>query len=137
MAARVKAAATGRLIAIGLLGAALAACGGGGGESNRPPTAAFTATPASGPTPLIVTFDASASTDKEGPIASYAWTSGDGASLSGVTATHTYPRPGSFTVTLTVADKKGVTATASQSLPWRTGRRWRRSRRRRRLGQQY
>ena len=42
---------------------------------NTPPTAAFTATPASGQAPLDVSFDASGSSDAEGAIAPFARTS--------------------------------------------------------------
>jgi PKD repeat protein len=41
--------------------------------ANPAPTASFTATPASGRAPLRVSLDASASSDRNGSIASYAW----------------------------------------------------------------
>jgi len=86
----------------------------GDGHKNQAPEARISASPETGPTPLVVTLDASASTDKEDRIESYAWVTGDGATLSGVTVTHTYERPGEFTVTLTVTDHTGKTSTASQ-----------------------
>ena len=91
----------------------LAGCDGDD-HKNQAPVAHISASPLSGPTPLLVTLDASGSTDKEDRIESYAWVTGDGAALSGVTATHTYERPGEFTATLTVTDHKGKTSTASQ-----------------------
>jgi probable HAF family extracellular repeat protein len=93
------------------------ACGGGGHTKNTPPTAAFTATPATGVSPQPVALDASASIDREGPIAAYAWDFGDGsATATGVTASHVYSSPGSFTVTLTVTDRKRATGTASSTI---------------------
>jgi PKD repeat protein len=62
----------------------------------------------------VVTLDASASTDKEDRIEGYDWATGDGTTSAGVTVTHTYERPGEFTVTLRVTDHKGKTSTASQ-----------------------
>jgi PKD repeat protein len=53
--------------------------------------------------------DASGSSDPDGPIASYAWTFGDGGTATGVTASHTYAATGTFTVGLTVSDGDGGT----------------------------
>jgi len=53
-----------------------------------------------------VTFDASNSTDNIG-IISYKWDFGDGATATGVTVTHAYTNPGTYTVKLTVMDKAG------------------------------
>jgi PKD repeat protein len=106
--------------AVVLLVLALAACsgggGGGGGTANLPPTASFAATPTSGQAPLAVAFDASASTDADGTIASYGWNFGDNSSGSGVTASHTYATAGTFTAVLTVTDNRGATARATRIL---------------------
>src|SRR4029453_10308926 len=65
------------------------------GAPNAPPTASFTTTPSSGPAPLSVTVDGTASSDSDGVITSYSWNFGDGTpSASGVTATHLYANPG-------------------------------------------
>ncbi|MEV6012241.1 S8 family serine peptidase [Streptomyces sp. NPDC051976] len=63
-------------------------------------------------------FDASASYDDDGTIASYAWNWGDGtAAGSGVKPGHTYPdRTGSYTATLTVTDDKGGKASATAAV---------------------
>jgi PKD repeat protein len=60
----------------------------------------------------IVTFDASASTDNVG-IVSYEWNFGDGTTGIGRTTTHTYTNETTYTVTLTVKDSAGNTATQS------------------------
>jgi len=56
-------------------------------------------------------FDANGSSDPDGSIVNYAWDFGDGTSATGPSATHAYSSPGSFTVTLTVTDDDGATAT--------------------------
>jgi PKD domain len=64
-------------------------------------------------------FDASASTDPDhGDEAglSYSWDFGDGASASGKQATHAYAAGGAYTVTLTVTDPTGLSATASRQV---------------------
>ena len=55
-----------------------------------------------------VSFDASASTDPDGSIVEYAWSFGDGATGSGVTAAHSYASEGTFEVTLTATDDGGA-----------------------------
>ena len=71
---------------------------------NQAPEAAFSATPISGETPLLVNFDASATSDINGDALTYSWDFGDGNNGTGVTPSHTYTTHGSFTVTLTVSD---------------------------------
>jgi PKD repeat protein len=77
-----------------------------------PPVASFTASA----TYLVVQVDASASTDPDGSIASYAWNFGDGGTASGGTASHTYASDGTYTITLTVTDNDGLTDTDSKSV---------------------
>ncbi|MGM7679304.1 PKD domain-containing protein [Microbacterium sp. A94] len=64
-------------------------------------------------TGLSVSVDGSASSDTDGSIASYGWDWGDGTSGTGQVADHVYATPGTRTVTLTVTDDRGATATAS------------------------
>ena len=58
---------------------------------------------------MPVTFNAAASTDPDGSIAGYGWEFGDGTSATsaGAAVQHTYPKPGSRTVTLAATDNEG------------------------------
>ena len=82
---------------------------------NRPPQASLAVAPATGVAPLAVRADASASTDPDGPLASYTFDFGDGTVVgpqSSPVATHTLA-PGVWTVTLGVNDGEGGTGSAS------------------------
>ncbi|MFD5277259.1 PKD domain-containing protein [Pseudarthrobacter sp. NPDC058362] len=68
-----------------------------------PPTAAFTAETDG----LTVNVDGTASSDANGPIAAYDWKFGDGATGTGVKASHTYAAGGTYTIQLTVTDNTG------------------------------
>lgn len=81
-----------------------------------PPTAAFEASPVVGSPPLHVAFDATASSDPDGIIASFLWDFGDGATASGVMASHTFDQPGAFRVRLVVVDDHGLEAQADQTI---------------------
>jgi PKD repeat protein len=61
---------------------------------------------------LPVHFDASKTTDPGTAITAYSWSFGDGALGSGLRASHTYRRPGRYTVRLTVTDANHLVATA-------------------------
>ncbi|WP_187279665.1 PKD domain-containing protein [Quadrisphaera setariae] len=82
------------------------------GGVDTAPTAAFT----SAVNGTTVSVDAGTSADLEGPIASYAWTFGDGATAAGATASHTYAASGSYAVTLTVTDSAGQTSTSTNQV---------------------
>jgi PKD repeat protein len=88
--------------------------------TNAPPTASFTANPESGTAPLNVSFDASASADPNGQVASYAWNFGDNQNGTGKTVQHSYANPGTYNVTLTVTDDAGATATAQKQITVKT-----------------
>jgi len=86
---------------------------------NQPPTARLSVSPGSGPAPLTVTADGSASTDPEGQALNYAFDWGDGtatAPQSTPTASHTYAKVGTFTVTLTVTDPGDLTGSATATV---------------------
>ena len=85
----------------------------------QPPTAALSATPASGQAPVLVTANASASTDPQGQTLSYAYNFGDGTTIPaqpGATATHTYTSGGTFTITVTVTNTSALTGTATATV---------------------
>ncbi len=77
----------------------------------QPPTADFTYSPEAPHAGQKVTFDASDSFDFDGKVVAYSWDfNGDGKpDASGVKVTHTFPKAGSYDVTLTVTDNDGNT----------------------------
>jgi PKD repeat protein len=79
-------------------------------NANQPPQVAATATPTSGPAPLLVRFNAGA-TDPEGDALTYSWSFGDGGSASTVNPERTYEDPDPYRVTLTVTDARGAATT--------------------------
>src|SRR5260221_6273600 len=85
------------------------------------PAAVLTASPLSGQAPLMVTFDASGSTDPDAtPISTYLFDFGDGSAPWGPTGTpsirHTYLLPGLYTARVTVTDTAGLNAAATASV---------------------
>ncbi len=85
---------------------------------NQPPVAKFTYTK-KGDT---YTFDASASTDSDGTIATYRWELGDGATGNNSTFTYQAP-PGStdpISVTLTIIDDNQAVSIAQQTISLQT-----------------
>ena len=83
---------------------------------NKAPTAVATATPTTGTTPLLVTFDASTSSDSDGSIASYVWTFGDGSTATGKTVTHTYTAAATYSAKLEVTDNQGATGATNTKI---------------------
>ncbi len=85
---------------------------------DNPPVARLTVTPTSGKKPLLVTANASTSTDTDGtPIASYRFDFGDGTIVgpqAGAIVAHTYTTVKTFKLTVTVTDTAGLSATATQ-----------------------
>jgi YVTN family beta-propeller protein len=77
----------------------------------QPPTAAFSASATT--LGQVTSFNASASTDSDGSIASYTWEFGDGTTLSTSTptTTHTYAASGTYTARLTLVDAEGCSTT--------------------------
>lgn len=64
-------------------------------------------------TTLTCSFDGSESRDPDGSIVSYAWDFGDGTSGSGETPSHAYATANNYSVTLTVTDDSGGTASVT------------------------
>jgi PKD repeat protein len=85
--------------------------------TNAPPVANFGYSPVGPVVGDTVSFDASASTDSDGSISSYAWNFGDGTTGSGQFATHAFSTTGSFTVTLTVTDNDSAQSSTSVVVP--------------------
>lgn len=109
----------------------LAGCGGGGGGDSQPPPAPQNRAPTAnaGADQAVtegtsVTLDASASTDTDGTIASYAWTQTDGAAVTlsgGDTSMASFDTPLTDTqyeleFEVTVTDDDGATAIAATTV---------------------
>jgi hypothetical protein len=74
----------------------------------------LTAHPGSG---SPIAFTGSGSLDPDGSIRSYSWRFGDGSSIgSGSHARHTYARPGTYAVTLTVVDSSGFSTAVTHKI---------------------
>ncbi len=87
-------------------------------NGNHLPAAKLKASPISGSIPMSITFDASASSDTEGPLTNYVWEFGDGTNEQSAVAiiNHFYTTAGSLTATVTVTDSAGATSSASVNL---------------------
>ncbi len=83
------------------------------GAAGAPPVAEFTANPRTGVPPLTVQFT-DQSTAGSAAIQSYSWDFGDGTTSTARNPMHTYATSGTFSVTLTVRDTAGQTATRTQ-----------------------
>ncbi len=83
-------------------------------RTNAMPTASFTTTCRY----LVCTFDAGASGDSDGTVASYAWDFGDGQTdtTASATTTHTYAAAGAATPRLTVTDNDEGTGTTTRDI---------------------
>ncbi len=89
--------------------------GTGGAAPNQAPVAQFTG-PTTGTVGTAVTFNGTGSNDPDGTIASYAWTFGDNTTASVASPSKTYATAGTYSVTLTVTDNRGATASRTASI---------------------
>jgi len=88
-----------------------------------PPVADFVFAPATPNTGETVSFDASGSTDADGTIILYEWDfNNDGVTdATGMAATHSWPNPGVYPVTLIVSDNDGAFGADTQPVPVQVG----------------
>ena len=80
---------------------------GDGVTDNRRPVLTASADTTSGPGPLTVAFDASA-TDPDNDAVTFAWSFGDGQSGTGARLSHTYTTAGTYQATVTATDARGA-----------------------------
>jgi hypothetical protein len=85
-------------------------------STNLMPVAVFSVTPDTVRVGDEVTFDASASADSDGSIATYRWEFGDGGAADGATAVRRYHDGGEYRVKLTVTDNENGQAEAERVL---------------------
>ena len=89
--------------------------------TDQPPTASFTWGALDTSNPAKMSFDASASSDVDGQIVSYAWDFGDGTSGTGVLPSHTYVAAGTYPVTLSVIDNGSLKGSLCQGVTTGSG----------------
>ncbi len=86
-----------------------------GFEENRPPQVTIDDAPAQVQTGQGVTFVQS-SHDPDGPVVGWSWDLGDGTTVEGPQATHTYRTPGNYTVRVTAEDVWGEVGFAEHAI---------------------
>jgi PKD repeat protein len=88
-----------------------------GSTPSASPNAVLSVTPQSGPAPLQVSADSSASSAAgSGSIVSRSISFGDGATSNAVAATHSYTSAGTFLVKLTLTDSGGLTSSTTKTV---------------------
>jgi len=85
---------------------------------NQPPQAVFTVSPTQGQAPLTVHLDASASSDPDGSIVKYEWALNGEPFDSGNPLSYTFTTAFEYqgSITLTVTDNQGLTASTQQNV---------------------
>ncbi|MEK8020045.1 MAG: Calx-beta domain-containing protein [Candidatus Parabeggiatoa sp.] len=81
-----------------------------------PPEPVFKPQPSQGTAPLTVTADGRKSSDKEGIIKTYGWTTSDGQIAATPKADFTFTKVGTYNITLTVTDEKDLSASKTATI---------------------
>jgi PKD repeat protein len=87
----------------------------GNPAGNQPPTVEVAADRTTGTGPLKVNFSA-AGNDPDGDPVTLVWDFGAGPAAAGTKVAHTFPTPGTYTVTVTATDPSGAKGTASVTI---------------------
>jgi DNA/RNA endonuclease G (NUC1) len=82
-------------------------------SGTRPPTAALNGPYASNEGASVSMSGAASSDPDAGDVLTYDWSFGDGTTASGVAVSHAYGQNGSYAVTLTVTDSRGLVSVAT------------------------
>ena len=80
------------------------------------PTVTFTSSANPVTAGSTVAFNAGGSSDSYGTITSYSWSFGDGTTATGQAPSHAYATPGTYTVSLTVTNDAGQSATQTGTI---------------------
>jgi PKD repeat protein len=80
------------------------------------PVAHLSISPTNGTAPLAVSLNDGGSSDADGTVIDYAWTASDGQQAFGANTQMTFNHVGTYTITLTVTDNDGLTATAQDTV---------------------
>ncbi|MGE0591419.1 MAG: PKD domain-containing protein [Vicinamibacterales bacterium] len=86
---------------------------------NNDPEAAFTMSPSATSVGQTVVFNASQTLDETQPCGdacTYQWSFGDFGTDSGISVSHSYTLPGTYTVTLTVTDPRGGVSSSTKTI---------------------
>jgi cytochrome c len=92
-------------------------------RGNRAPVARLVASETAGKQPLVLTFDAGASTDADGDALKFVWSiAGKEQTAGGAKFAHTFEQPGSYEVSVTAIDAAGLKNTAKETIHVGNGR---------------